>query len=219
MAKPVVLITSATSRNGSQVAKLLLAQGKHKVRLAARDPFKLAELVAAGAEAVTLDATSAESMTQACTGADYVYLILPTLVMDAEIVMFRNFLQAAKATGIKHVVYLSGVDAVPEDAPFKPVHNHYEHEQQLLKSGIPFTSLRPAWFHENQVMYHSDAIKYTGEFKTSAGDGVWTSVAVRDIAAVAVVVLSDPEKHVGKIYTLTTEAVTDGMVAEKVSEQ
>lgn len=220
MSKPVILITSATSRNGGDAAKLLLAQRKHTVRLAARDPSKLADLVAQGAEAVALDPASSESMAQACAGADFVYLIIPTLVHDAEIVMFRNFLQAATATGrTQHVVYLSSLDAVdPAEAGFTPVHNHYEHEQMLLRSGIPFTSLRPAWFYENQVAYHSDSIRRSGEFKTSAGGGVWTSVAIRDIAAAAVAVLSDPHRHAGKIYTLTTEAVTDKMVAEKISK-
>lgn len=219
MSKPVVLITSATSRNGSQAAKLLLAQGKCKVRLAARDPSKLAEFVAAGAEAVALDITSSEAMTQACTGVDVVYLILPTLVGDAEAVLFNNFVQAAKDKNVKHVVYLSAVDAVPpENATFKPIHNHGKNEQQLRRSGIPFTALRPTWFHENQVSYHGEEIKHTGEFKSSAGDGVWTSVAVQDIAAAAAAVLSDPGKHAGHIYTLTTDAVTDGMVAEKISQ-
>lgn len=219
MSKPVVLITSATSRNGSEVAKLLLAKGQATVRLAARDPSKLGELVSQGAHAVALDPTSAESMTQACKGVDYVYLVLPTLVGTAEITMFQTFKKAALETGVKHIVYLSGIDAVPPDnALFKPVHNHYVHEQELLTSGIPFTSVRPSWFHENQVMYHGDEIKYTGEFKSSAGDGVWTSVAVQDIAGAAAAVLSDPDAHAGKIYTLTADAVTDAKVAELVSK-
>lgn len=67
MSKPVVLITSATTRNGSQAAEVLLAEGKCTVRLGAPDPSNLAELVAAGAEAVALDVTSSESMTQVCT--------------------------------------------------------------------------------------------------------------------------------------------------------
>jgi NAD(P)H dehydrogenase (quinone) len=222
MPKPVVLITSATSRNGSEAAKLLLAQGKHTVRLSARDPSKLADqLVSQGAEAVALDPASLESVAQACAGADIVYLILPTLVGDMETIMFRNFLQAATAPGssVRHIVYLSAVDAAdPAQAGFQPIHSHYKHEQALKRSGVPFTSLRPAWFHENQVMYHAQSVRRAGEFRTSAGDGVWTSVAVRDIAAAAAAVISNPEPHTGKIYTLTTEAVTDKMIAEKISK-
>lgn len=221
MSKPVVLITSATSRNGSEAAKLLLAQGKHTVRLAARDPSKLADLVAQGAEAVALDPTSVESMSKACAGVDIVYLILPTLVGELETIMFRNFLQAATAPGssIKHIVYLSAINAADRTlVGYQPIHYHYEHEQLLKGSGIPLTILRPAWFHENQVTYHAQSIRTTGEFYTSAGDGVWTTVAIRDIAAAAVAVINNPHLHAGKIYTLTTEAVTDYMVAEKISK-
>lgn len=217
MAKlPVVLVITATSRNGSEAAKLLLAQGKHAVRLAARDPSKLADLVSEGAEAVALDARSLESMKEACTGVDMAYLVLPSLVQGAEVILFENFLQAAKATGVKHVVFMSSLDAEPSTdyTPFQPNH---EREQALLGSGIATTILRPTWFHEN-VVANAESVRRTGEFHSSAGDGVWTSVAVRDIAAAAVAVLSDPEAHAGKVYSLTTEAVTEKQVAEKIGK-
>ncbi|KAG0586871.1 hypothetical protein KC19_2G123600 [Ceratodon purpureus] len=221
MTKPVVLITSATSRNGSEAAKLVLAQGKYTVRLAARDPSRLADLVAQGAEAVALDPTSVESMSKACAGVDVVYLILPTGVGELETIMFRNFLQAATAPGssITHIVYLSAVDAADQKVVgYQPIHYHFQHEQLLKSSGIPSTILRPAWFHENQVNYHAQSIRTTGEFRTSAGDGVWTTIAIRDIAAAAAAVIDNPHLHAGKLYTLTTEAVTDDMVAGKISK-
>lgn len=219
MSKPVVLIANATSRNGKQAAKQLLAQGKHFVRLTSRDPSKLAELVSQGAEAIALDPLSAESVTQACRGVDYVYPIIPVLAREAEATIFQNFLRAAHTTGVKHLLYLSSIEAMPEDtALYKPVHNHYEHEQQLLASGIPFTALRPGWFYENELSHHAAEIKHTGEFKTSAGDGVYASVAVQDVAAAAVVVLNQPGSHAGKIYPLTTDAISDATVAETVSK-
>ncbi len=79
-----MLITSATSRNGTEAAKLLLAQGQRTLRLATRDVSKLPPLAA----------QSAESIAQARAGVNMVYLIFPTLVGDTETVMFRNFLQA-----------------------------------------------------------------------------------------------------------------------------
>ena len=81
---------------------------------------------------------------------------------------------------------------------------------------MPFTILRPAWYHEHTIVQHSQSVKRMGKFYSSAGDGVWTSVAISDIAAVAVVVLKNPEKHANKTYTLTGEALTDGELAEKI---
>ena len=81
---------------------------------------------------------------------------------------------------------------------------------------VPFTILRPAWYHEHTIVQHAQSVKRTGKFYSSAGDGVWTSVAISDIAAVAVAVLKNPEKHTNKTYTLTEEALTDGQLAEKI---
>lgn len=153
---------------------------------------------------------------QACTGVDVVYLILPGTLGEDTVAMFDNFLQAMKATGVKHVVYLSAMDAAP--AAYKLVQTHEENERLLRESGIAFTFLHPSWFHENNVRYHAESIKHTGAFRTSAGDGVWTSVAVQDIAAAAALVLSDPAKHAGQTYTLTADAVTDPMIADMVSK-
>ncbi|KAG0626437.1 hypothetical protein M758_2G126000 [Ceratodon purpureus] len=156
-------------------------------------------------------------MKQACTGVDFVYMILPSLAQGAEVTMFENFLQAAKATGVKHVVYMSSMDADPSKG-FKAFHSNYEREQALLGSGIAATILRPTWFHENAVMYCAESVRQSGEFRSSAGDGVWTCVAIRDIAAAAVAVLSDPKAHAGEVYTLTTEAVTEKELAEKIGK-
>jgi uncharacterized protein YbjT (DUF2867 family) len=88
----------------------------------------------------------------------------------------------------------------------------------VSESGIPFTILRPAWFHENVATYDGETIKNQGVFWSSAGDGVFTSVAIADIAAVAVAAFTEPEKHVGQTYTLTGESVTEKQVAETISK-
>lgn len=85
MTNPVVLILSATSRTGRHdVFQLLalLAQAKFTIRLAARDPSKLHDLHSKGAQTIAVDPTSLESMTQACTGVEFAYLVLPSLVDD-----------------------------------------------------------------------------------------------------------------------------------------
>jgi uncharacterized protein YbjT (DUF2867 family) len=105
--------------------------------------------------------------------------------------LIENYLKAAKETGTKHIVYLSAIDA-----DVKTVHNHKKYEQLVSESGIPFTILQPAWFHENVATYDGETIKTQGVSWSSAGDGVFTSVAIVDIAAVAVAAFTELEKHV-----------------------
>ncbi|KAJ7284331.1 hypothetical protein O6H91_Y337400 [Diphasiastrum complanatum] len=209
--KPVILITSGTSKTGCEVAKQLLATGNYTVRVGSRDPGKLSPLAARGAEAVLLDSTPSTA-SAAFTGVDAAYVVLPSIVGGVERVLLDNFLSAAKQTGVKHIVYLSAIE--PKDST---VHQHHHYEQLLIESGLPFTILRPTFFHENVIKHHAASINKDGVFRTSAGDGVYTSVAVQDVAAVAVAALADPVKHRDHIYTLTTEAVTERQLAEKLS--
>ncbi len=212
--KKVFLIAGASSKNGTSVAKLLLAEAgnKYTVRVGARDPTKLSALVALGAEAVVLD-TSLESAFAAFNGVDGVFIVVPFLAGGVEDILIENYLKAAKETGTKHIVYLSAIDA-----DVKSAHNHKKHEQLVSESGIPFTILRATSFHENAVSYKAETIKSQGVFLSSAGDGVYTSVAIDDIAAVAVAALTEPEKHVGQTYALTGESVTEKQVAETISK-
>lgn len=140
MRKPVVLVTSATSRNGSYAAKLLFDTNKFIVRLGTRNPAVLQEFVAHGAEAVVLD-SRVESIRKAFSGVHYVYIILPAMPGGGEHLMFKNFLQAAWENGVcKHIVYLSAIDAAFPTEKFATFHKHYEHEQMLICGG---ETLRP----------------------------------------------------------------------------
>ena len=140
MRKPVVLVTSATSRNGCYAAQLLLDTNKFTVRLGTRNPAVLQEFVAHGAEAVVLD-SRVESIRRAFSGVHYVYIILPAMPGGGEHLMFKNFLQAVRENGVcKHVVYLSAIDAAFPTEKFATFHKHYEHEQMLIRGG---ETLRP----------------------------------------------------------------------------
>ena len=217
MSNPVVLITSATSKNGSAAAKLLLETGNYAVRLGCRDPTKLASaLIEKGAEGVVLDSTS-ESAAAALKGVSYLYIILPTLRAGPQTPTLENYLLIAKEFGVKHVIYLSDINVNCEDH-FKPVHDHYAHQQLVANSSLPYTILQPSWFHENTVTYFADSVKYQGAIFSCAGDGVWTSVGVHDIAAAAVAIVANPSAHVGKIYKLQTEALTNDVLAAKLSK-
>ncbi|KAJ7543411.1 hypothetical protein O6H91_09G037200 [Diphasiastrum complanatum] len=199
--KPIILITSGISKTGAAVAKqLLAARGNCSVRVGSRDPNKLSALSAEGAEVVLIDETVSTAIA-AFTGVHAAFIVLPSLVGGLEAELLETFLHAAKQTGVKHIVYLSAVDAEIGNT----VHKHYHYEQLLIKSCLSFTILRPTYFHENVINYHAASIK----------DGV---VAVHDIAAVAAAALADPLRHTGQIYTLTTEAVMDSQVAEKLSK-
>ncbi|KAJ7557904.1 hypothetical protein O6H91_04G014800 [Diphasiastrum complanatum] len=122
--EPIVLITSGTSQTGSEAAKQLLATGNYTVRVGSRDPSKLAALSAQGAEAVLLDATSS-TISAAFTGVYAAFIVLPNDGVEG--VLLDNFLREAKRKGVKHIVYLSGLE--PEISIFS---QHHGHEQLII---------------------------------------------------------------------------------------
>jgi uncharacterized protein YbjT (DUF2867 family) len=212
MSNKVFFVTNASSKTGSSIAKLLLEVGKYTIRLGTRVPSKLSEFHTQGAEVVHVDDTL-QSIIEAFKNVDGIYIVLPALIQNAEHSLLENYIKAAKDTNVKHIVYLSAMDV-----DVKSYHHHKEYEKMVFDSKIPYTILRPTWFHENVVNYHATSVKKEGVFRTSAGDGVYTSVAIADIAAVVVEVLTNPEQHVGKIYTLTGEALSEKQVAQILSK-
>lgn len=219
--KPVILVTAATSQTGSEAAKLLLQapEGEYTVRLGSRSTSKIASsLTSRGGEPVLLNDTL-ESAISAFAGVDRAFIVIPNIGDRGQRALFHNYLQAAKENNIKHIVYLSGLTAgLPEFPSTSKLLSHRDHEQALRESGITYTIVRGAWFHDNATVWLAPSIKHTGQFKNSAGDGVWTSVAVADIAAVAAEVLAHPEKHANKVYNLEEEAITEALLAEKISK-
>jgi uncharacterized protein YbjT (DUF2867 family) len=158
----MVLITGGTSRNGREVAELLLATKKFRIQLGSRDTSRLAPiLLAQGAEGVVLDSISLESMRSALQGVSSVYFIYPALVGSAGDMLVANLFQAAKETPtLTHIVYLSSMRTAPHKEDFELAHKHYLNEQQLIHSGIPFTILRPTYFHENLVDYFAGLLHH-----------------------------------------------------------
>jgi uncharacterized protein YbjT (DUF2867 family) len=90
-------------------------------------------------------------------------------------------------------------------------------EQELLRSGLAWTILRPHVFMQN-VLAQATSIRARGEVRSPAGDAAVPRIDTRDIAAAAAAVLTE-RGHEGKRYTLTGPApVSWQQVADTLSE-
>ena len=94
---------------------------------------------------------------------------------------------------------------------------HRDSEENIEASGLPYTFLRPNGFMQNLVNYNAGTIRSQNAFYGCQGNGAVSVVDIRDIAAVAVIVLA-ATGHEGKSYALTGgESLTNEQVAEKIS--
>ena len=202
----MILITGASGTVGSEVAKQLETAGV---------PFRAAfhsANKARGANAVVLDYNDPESLRSAMQGVEKLFLVANGA---NQVEMETNAVEAAKASGVKHIVKLSVIAADSESYSFAKVHRAAE--KVIEASGIAWTHLRPNGFMQNLHNYMIGTIQDHGAFYGSIGDTKIAHVDVRDIGAVAAKVLTEAG-HESKAYTLTgPEGLTYDAIAAKLS--
>jgi uncharacterized protein YbjT (DUF2867 family) len=205
----MILVTGANGNVGREVVKQALAVGL-KIRATFQSPATAAK-APAGLEGVIMDFAKPETIRPALDGVEKIFLAGPPVrelpALEA------NFVQEVRAAGRKHIVKLSALGG--RESIF--MSGHRESEENIEASGVPYTFLRPNGFMQNFVNYNADTIRSRNAFYGCQGNGAVSIVDIRDIAAVAVIVLAATE-HEGKYYTLTGgESLTNEQVAEKIS--
>ena len=209
----MILVTGAAGLTGGALVRRLSATGipvRALVRSAARAD-RLSALPAV--EIVEGDMAHPATLSEALRDVDRAMLISSSDPTMLEVQC--NFIDAAAAAGIEHVVKLSGI--MPDlDSPFRFARMHGEIERRLEASGMAFTHLRAGEFM-HAYFRQVPAIVATGKLLRPMEDARIASIDVGDIAEVAATVLTG-SGHEGAIYPLTgPEALSMAEVAEKLS--
>jgi uncharacterized protein YbjT (DUF2867 family) len=209
----MILVTGAGGTVGSEVINQL-DSAKVPFRGAYSSKTKADAAHARGIDAVIIDYNRPETLRAAFQGGANLFLLGPSAPNQTQLEL--NAVQAAKATGVKHIVKLSVWGAAEEAFIFARIHRPVE--KAIESSGIAWTFLRPNGFMQNLVTYLGETIRAEGAFYSAVGDAKMSHVDVRDIAAVAVKALTKPG-HAGKAYTLSgPEALSYGEMARELSK-
>ena len=162
---------------------------------------------------VSLDYNQAETLQTALKGVDRVFLVGPPTAQLTG--LERKTMEVIAQSDVRQVVKLSAMGG--REAIFP--RQHAQSEEYILASGVPYTFLRPNGFMQNMVNYNAPTINTQSAFCGSEGDGRVSHIDIRDVAAVAVKVLTG-DGHVGKAYTLTgPEALTNNEIAQILSQE
>jgi uncharacterized protein YbjT (DUF2867 family) len=208
----LVVVCGATGRQGGAVARTLLGQG-WRVRGLSRKPqqAKARDLVSAGAEMVAADMDDPDSLRAAFEGAYGVFSVQNGLVsgFDREIAQGRNVADAAKHSGVSHLMYASagtgeaGTGIAAWEAKL-------DIERHIRRRDLPFTSLRPEAFME--LMTDSSFYPAVGTWRIwprlSGEDRPIPWLAVEDVGHVAAAVFADPQTHLGRSLVLVGDVKT-----------
>lgn len=208
-----IAITGATGQLGRLVADALKARvAASDIIALARDPAKAADL---GVPARRADYAQPETLAPALAGVDTLLLISSSEI-GQRTQQHQNVIDAAKAAGVKRIVYTSLLHA--DVSPLSLAAEHLATEAALKASGLRHTILRNGWYIENYTGSIPGALA-GGAFIGAAGDGRISGATRADYAQAAAVALTTPG-HDGKVYELAGDvAFTLADLAAELSRQ
>ncbi|MDC4232560.1 SDR family oxidoreductase [Actinomyces sp. B33] len=205
---PSIAVTGVTGRVGGLVARALAERGVPQ-RLLARSPQRAPELP--GARVIGCVYEDSAPARQALDDVDVLFM-----VSAGESERRRDehlgFISAARASGVRHVVYLSFLGA-DEDSTFTLARDHWATEEAIRASGMTWTFLRDSFYLD----FFADLPGEDGVIRGPAGRGRCAAVARSDAAAVAARVMMEPWAWERRTLTLTgPQALTMDEVAETI---
>ncbi|MEV4919424.1 NAD(P)H-binding protein [Streptomyces tirandamycinicus] len=140
----VTLVTGATGNLGGHVLAQLLARGRRVRALSRRPP------ATHGASAVDwcqADLSSGQGLARALAGVGtVVHCATDGRTRDGDVMAAQHLIRAAAKAGAPHLLFVSiiGVDRHPLDY----YRAKYDTERLIETSGLPYTILRAAQFHD-----------------------------------------------------------------------
>ena len=153
MSADKVLVLNATGKVGRNVCRALLEAGSdvYGTTRSSNSP-----LTSQGVKPVVCNYTIRAELDRAFkeTGAKNVFVITDYFraaksSADVEFRQGRDAIDAAKAAGVDHLIFMSVADAECFDKHTKHLKAKVELEKYLRQSGVPFSILRPCAFFEN----------------------------------------------------------------------
>ncbi len=145
MARRLVLLTGATGYVGGRLAPRLIERG-YAVRVLARDPERLAARPwRSQVEVYAGDVGDPESLRRALQGVEVAYYLVHSMQSSGDFAgrdrhNASTFAQAARATGLKHLIYLGGL--LPrEGTPSAHLSSRAE-VGAILRDALPCTEFR-----------------------------------------------------------------------------
>ena len=190
----MLLVTGATGHVGRELVRELDAKGAD-FRILVRDPARAAGLTAR-AERIVGDLDAPATLAPAFDGVRELFLLVPGIGLEHT----AHAIAAAKAAGVRRIVYLSSYAATGDPVPAMG-RWHHQREQLIRDCGIPATFLRPSGFMTNAFDW-LPTLREGGYVLDPVGPGRAAPIDPADIAAVAAVALTK-DGHEGQEYLLT----------------
>ena len=216
-----VLVTGATGKQGGHLVRELLSRG-HSVRALTRKPESLAATALAerGVTIVPGNFDDEGSLERAARGVDTVFAMSTPFEggSKTETAEGINLVRAAQRVRVKHFVY-SSVAGADRATGIPHFDSKFEVEQEIRRSGIPFTIVAPVFFMENFLAEWMAAGIAQGSIAMAVpATRRLQQIAVEDIARFTALVIERRENFLGKRIDIASDELTLTTTAALISE-
>ena len=235
----IIAVVGATGAQGGGLARAILEDpaGGFRLRAITRhaDSDKARALAAAGAEVVTADLDDEASVERALQGAHGAFFITnywEHFSPQKELAQAQNMAQAAKAAGVKHIVWSTLEDTrkkVPlSDDRMPTLMEHYKvphfdakGEADALFEGLPTTWLSTSFYWDNLIHFGmgpkpgADGVL---EFVLPMGEAKLPGIAAEDIGRSAYGIFKAGDAFIGKHVAIAGEHLNGMEMACALSE-
>jgi len=200
-----ILVIGASGTVGSELSRLLAAQGDTVLRATSRPPT--------APDQVALDLRTGAGLDAALEGADRAFVLSPPGYADQE-ALLAPVIERARARGLQKLVLMTAMGAdADEAAPLRKA------ERRLEASGLAYNILRPNWFMQNFHTFWLHGIVTQDTIALPVGQAKGSFIDARDIAAVAARLLAG-DAHANLAFDLTgAEALDHDQVAAILSRE
>jgi uncharacterized protein YbjT (DUF2867 family) len=184
-----IVVTGSLGNISKPLAQTLLQKG-HAVTIISSSAGKIRDIEALGAIAAIGSLTDTDFLTEAFSGADVLYAMIPPNFYTPDPLSHyetvgNSYAKAIAQSGIKRVVNLSSWGAHLAEGTGMIVGSHRVEEILKKLPGVAITFLRPCSFYYN-LYHYVDMIKNAGFMATNfGGDDKVVMVSTQDIAAAA----------------------------------
>jgi NAD(P)H dehydrogenase (quinone) len=208
---PNILVLGATGKVGGEVVRQLIDAKQSNVIAATRSPKKAQSFKDKGIDSVILDLDDPKTIIPALKNIDRA-LLLTGYTADM-LRQSKRFLDAAKQTGVEHIVHIGASTAPTNEVAHWGWHQFIEAYIEKLR--FSYTHLRPEAFMQNLFGFGwlNEAI-----ITNYIGNARWSWIDCNDLAAVVTQTLLHPERYAGQTIPLGYDAKTMDEIAQILTE-
>jgi uncharacterized protein YbjT (DUF2867 family) len=237
--KKIIAVVGSTGSQGGGLIHAILndPNGGFAARAITRDPKKdkAKALAAKGAEVVKADLDDVESLKKAFAGAYAVYGVTnfwEHFSAEKEKAQAKNIADAAKAAGVKHVIWSTLEDTrklmQPDDKRMPILQDKYrvphfdaKAEANAFFAGLPVTYLVTSFYWDNLYMFglapkKGDDGVYSWTFPM--GNAKLAGMAAEDIGKTAYGIFKAGDQYVGKTVGIVSQNLTIAEMGDKLTK-